>query len=40
VKFISVLIQLLCRCYIHRNNLHYKCRLLAFHNHICKCHHQ
>jgi len=40
VKFIVVLIQLLCRRYIHRYNRHCKCRLLAFHNHICKCHHQ
>jgi len=40
VKFIVVLIQLPCRHYIHRYNRHCKCRLLAFHNHICKCHHQ
>jgi len=40
VKFIVVLIQLLCRRYIHRYNRHCKYRFLAFHNHICKCHHQ
>jgi len=36
VKFIVVLIQLLCRRYIHRYNRHCKCRLLAFHNHMSK----
>ena len=36
MKFIVVLIQLLCRRYIHRYNRHCKCRLLAFHNHMSK----
>ena len=40
IIFIPSLWFHLCRHYIHKCNRHCKCRLLAFHNHICKCHHQ